>query len=98
MHDLAYTHVVDEDRVILFTSARERHKASTIKLHHDDGTIFELDNFRWTFFTHCFSENKNHGFRTKVEIPDKFLQNGVKIELMGDFSSDSRTDFEVLEV
>ena len=55
--------------------------APSIKLIAADGTVFELDDYVIERWKKCFTDKASPSIGTKVDIPEKFLQPGVQLEL-----------------
>jgi len=82
MYNLVETFELEDTRAILFKAQDLPSRISEIHLHHDDGSSIKLNDFAFAHFTQCFSEKQNQGFSTKTKVPEKYLHQGTKIELI----------------
>ena len=55
--------------------------ATSIRFIAADGTVFELDDYIIERWKKCFTDKTRPSIGTKVNIPEKFLQPGVQLEL-----------------
>jgi len=82
MYNLKDTFEMQGYRAFLFVSEEPVVTAKVIRLHHCDGSNFDISDVDFGRFTQCFSNNQTQGFRTKTIVPEKYLQAGTRLELL----------------